>query len=208
MKKIIDNVIYVLTAALLITIVALKDNYFLLLTVASVGLIIIGILLFINKNNYAPILTPVGISLGISLIAYKYASFPLHKSILLFFMLSIISIMIFTLIKYHITLKENIKIHSMVIEAEVTDLVKNPNLEKDVYYPVLTYEKGSEIFDINYPVGYYKNIPNIGDKIAINVNPNDYMDVYFKPTNDAILKNVISGISVIVLATIVLIGIF
>ena len=53
MKKIIDNIIYILTAILLTTIVLLKDKYFIMLCLAAGGLIIIGILLFINKNSYA-----------------------------------------------------------------------------------------------------------------------------------------------------------
>ena len=51
MKKIIDNIIYILTAILLTTIVLLKDKYFIMLCLAAGGLIIIGILLFIATNK-------------------------------------------------------------------------------------------------------------------------------------------------------------
>ena len=48
----------------------------------------------------------------------------------------------------------------------------------------------------------------VGDKIMINVNPNDYLDVYFKPDKMSIIKNYISSISVLILVTIVLVGLF
>lgn len=206
MKKIIDNIIYILTAILLTTIVLLKDKYFIMLCLAAGGLIIIGILLFINKNSYALILTPVGICLSISIILYKNFKYPIHKVTLIFFMLSLILIMIFTIIRYFYLLRFNMQTHCLVVEAEITDLIKNPNLEKEVYYPVLTYKKGGEIFDVNCPEGFYKDIPNIGDKMQININPNDYMDVYFKPPISLVIKNVVSSICAIILAIIVLVG--
>jgi len=206
MKKIIDNIIYILTAILLTTIVLLKDKYFIMLCLAAGGLIIIGILLFINKNSYALILTPVGICLSISIILYKNFKYPIHKVTLIFFMLSLILIMIFTIIRYFYLLNFNMQTHCLVVEAEITDLIKNPNLEKEVYYPVLTYNKGGEIFDVNCPEGFYKDIPNIGDKMQININPNDYMDVYFKPPISLVIKNVASSICAIILAIIVLVG--
>ena len=206
MKKIIDNIIYILTAILLTTIVLLKDKYFIMLCLAAGGLIIIGILLLLNKNSYALILTPVGICLSISIILYKNFKFPIYKVTLIFFMLSLILIMIFTIIRYFYLLRFNMQIHCLVVEAEITDLIKNPNLEKEVYYPVLTYKKGGEIFDVNCPEGFYKDIPNIGDKMQININPNDYMDVYFKPPISLVIKNVFSSICAIILAIIVLVG--
>ena len=114
--------------------------------------------------------------------------------------------MIFTIIRYFYLLRFNMQTHCLVVEAEITDLIKNPNLEKEVYYPVLTYKKGGEIFDVNCPEGFYKDIPNIGDKMQININPNDYMDVYFKPPISLVIKNVFSSICAIILAIIVLVG--
>ena len=38
------------------------------------------------------------------------------------------------------------------------------------------------------------------------VNPNDYMDVYFKPPISLVIKNVFSSICAIILAIIVLVG--
>ena len=74
------------------------------------------------------------------------------------------------------------KTHKMIVSAKIIDLIKNPNTEKDIYYPVLSYVINGDRFEINYPFGYVKNIPNIDDTIEININPNDYLDVYFKPT--------------------------
>ena len=209
MKKTIENIIYIIGAILLITIVALKDKYFIMLSIAAVGLIIVGILLAIIKNNYAPVVIPIGVSLGISILLYSFTKIPAYKLTLLFFMLSLAFIMIATVIKYYITLKHNINTHKLEIAAEVTDLVKNPNLETEVYFPVLSYEIDGEYFDINYPVGYAKkDVPSIGDKITINVNPNDHIDVYFKPDKITVIRNYLSSIAVLALVAIVLITLF
>lgn len=208
MKKTIDNIIYVLTAALLITIVVLKDKYFIMVSISAIALSIIGILLLINKNNYAPVVLPMGISLGLSVLLYRFTKIPLYKATLLFFLASLALIMIATIIKYYFTLKYNIATHKKEVAAEIIDLIKNPNVDVDFYYPVLSYKIESEEYEINYPIGYAKNIPEIGDKIIINVNPNDYLDVYFKPDKMSIIKNYISSISVLILVTIVLVGLF
>lgn len=207
MKKTIDNIIYILVAILLISVVALKDKYFLMLSITAVFLVVIGILLFINKNNYAPMVFPIGLSLGISILLYRFNKFPLDKTIIFFFMVSLILIMIFTIIKYYLTLKYNIYTHKLEVKAEIVDLIKNPNLEVDFYYPVLNYKVDGERFELNYPVGFSKNIPNIGDEMTININPNDHLDVYFKPLKKTVIKNYLSGVSVLVLASLVLIGI-
>ena len=208
MKKVIDNIIYILGVSLLIAIVVLKDKYFIMVSLAAIGLTIIGILLFINKNNYAPVVLPSGLSMSLAAILYRFYKIPLYKVVVLFFMLSLILIMIGTMIKYHLILRENLMTHKLEIAAKVVDLVKNPNEEVDFYFPVLRYEIEGESFDINYPWGFAKNIPNIGDKISININPNDYLDVYFKPERKTVIKNYFSSICVLILAAIVLIGTF
>lgn len=203
MKKIIDNIIFVLGALLLIIAIGLKDNYQLMLSIAAVLVTIIGILLFINKSNFSPIVLPIGISLAASVILYRFTKIPLYKITILFFTVSLFLILLITMIIYHLELKQYMKTHKMIVSAKIIDLIKNPNTEKDIYYPVLSYVINGDRFEINYPFGYVKNIPNIDDTIEININPNDYLDVYFKPSKKTILKNYMSCIAVFVLEIIV-----
>ena len=208
MKNIINNIIFILGAFLLITLVILKDKYFLMLSISAIVLLIIGILLLIIKHNFSPIVLPVSISLGLSLLLYHFAKIPTYKAVALFFMLSLALIMIITIIIYFSILNFNIKTHSLVVASKIIDLVKNPNTKTAIYYPVLNYTIDGESFEINYPRGFVKDIPDIDDEIYINVNPNDHLDVYFKPTKIEILKNCLSTLSVLVLVVIVLIGTF
>ena len=111
------------------------------------------------------------------------------------------------MIIYYLILKHNLKTHNLLVTAQIVDLIKNPNTKKEIYYPVLNYTIDGESFEINYPLGFTKNIPNIDDTIDISINPNDHMDVYFKPLKKTVIKNYLSGVSVLVLASLVLIGI-
>ena len=208
MKKAIDNIIYILGAILLIVIVYLNDKYALMLTITAVFLVIIGLLLLMNGNNYAALILPIGICLSMSIAFYKAQKFALSTAAIFFFLSCLALIMLITIIKYHYSIKSREKTHKITIDAEITDLVRNPNFDIDYYTPVLTYEIDGESFDVNYNKGFTKQVPQIGDTIRIYVNPNDHSDVFFKPELSTLLKNYISSILIILICIFILISIF
>lgn len=200
MKKTIDNIIFILGAILLIIVVTLKDNYYLMLLCIAIFFSAIGILLVLNKNKYWAIVLPIGLSLSTSILLYNSKKYNLSSSTIIFFLTSLLLIMLITIVKYYITLKRSVLIHNLEVEAEITDLIRNPNFDIDLYTPVLTYKIKGEIFEVNHIKTFSKNVPEIGSIVRIKVNPNDYYDVYFEPDKSTVIKNYVNSIFIIIFA--------
>lgn len=178
-EEVINNIAFVIIVVALLLAVYFKDDLVKVGIILGIGGFLYGLCLAININTTGYIFLALGGSLASSLSLYRYHI--LDKGDAFTFMIcgSVFLLMVVLLIFGRIKNKKIFQVYSLVVEAEVVDLVKNPNTKKEFYQPVYTYT----VDDTNYMVngiGYVdKFIPKLGDKIKLYVNPNDNESVYF-----------------------------
>jgi len=202
MKKILDNIKFILCVIFLLFAIIFKDNLELIVLVGGPFLVIIGIIMIINKEENSWILLVLGLTLSLSYLLYHFKILDSSSSIIFMLMISLFFILLVTVINYVLILKNNMKIHSLLVEAKVVDLIKNPNLETEVLIPLLEYKIKAEEFQFNYanPDKKYE----IGESVFVYVNPYDLYDLYIPPKKKDILKNVAGTILVMVVSLIII----
>lgn len=181
MKKesILNNIGFVIAVITILLVVYLKDDIVLAGIVAGVGGFLYGFCLSLTLNNSGYIFLSIGCSLALSLIFYRFKILDKGDSFTFMICCSIFLLMLVYLIFDKIKKKKIFNKYSLVVSAEVVDLVRNPNTKREFYQPVYSYN----IDGVNYVVnalGYTdKFIPKLGDKIKLYIDPNDYESVYF-----------------------------
>jgi len=205
MKKVLDNLIYIVGVTAVILFLIFKDNTKVVVIGIGVFSLIISILLILKKNSLAMITSIVSIMFCITLILYFLANMSISKVIPLFLLGSFFFILLYSTINYKILLDQSIKAHKLEVEGEIVDLVKNPNVSEVVLTPVVKYKIDGESFEVNYYCSFLeKNAPSLGTKVKLNVNPNDYYDVYYKPSIGEIIKNYATNIGLALLTAFIL----
>ena len=208
MKKVLDWLTYIMCTAFAIFVFIYKDSFNMIIMVGAIFLIVLGIILILNKNEYSLIVLILGLCLETSYLLFRYKVLDKSSAIVFMFIFSLFIILLLSIIKYFVTIKANINTHKMELDATIVDLVKNPNFNKEVYVPLLEYKVKSEYFEFNYINDNPKYVPKIGDIVKIYVNPNDYYDVYIPPSKRAIIKGLASTIFIMIASLLLLIDIF
>ncbi len=203
-KKIIDNTIFVLGVIAAIFFLLFNSKIGVLIVGLDIIFLIISILLIINKNNLGIALAIISGTVGITLYLHHIKYFTVAESISFILIFSLLLLTVFSTIKYIKDLKDNERTHEMLVVAEIIDLIKNPNIIKEYYIPVLGYEINGEKFEVNFNAGFSKNVPEIGTTYNIYVNPNDHFDVYFKPPAINIAKNIGVNVFLAIVSIIIL----
>ena len=104
--------------------------------------------------------------------------------------------------------KKILETHTLVVEAQVVDLEKNPNLKKEAYLPIYAYSVKDENYEVPYVRYFTKNVPDIGSIKEIKLNPLDHMDVYFEQELKDKIFNITCMFFLIIVSLIVIIGLF
>lgn len=207
-NKIIDVLIFIFGVVFALLLIAFQKQNDKLFIVAFSGCIVFGILLLFKFNKLGLLLEGIGIGGIVSLIIYYNEILKLGNTVTFFFCLSLAVMLILSLILGIIYRISVMKKFNLIIEGEVVDLVKNPNVKKDYYMPVYKYViDGNEYFveDINFKHNF---VPNIGQIKKLYVDPNDPLQVYFLPSKFNDIKNVFGILFLSILCIIVIISLF
>ena len=207
-EKIIDWIIYICIVALMGLTLIFKSDLSTILLMYSIGSLIIGILSVISSKQYGIILIVVSLSILTTYILYKNGTLNIAKSLTFMICLSVILILLSTIVTSLITLLKLKKVYSMTVEGEVVDLIKEPNTKKEYYLPVYLYKVGKVEYEINGLCYIKKNIPQIGSKIQLSIDPNQPSEVYFFPSKFEYIKNLVGSILFITVCVVILIKIF
>lgn len=208
MKKVLEWLIYIMCIAFAIFVFIKKDSYELIVMVGALFVIAMGILLFFKKNEYALLVLIIGICLEVSYLLYKFRVLDRSTAIVFMFIFTLFNVLLLSIIKYFMAIKNSINTHKMELIATVVDITKNPNFKKEVLVPLLEYKVKSEYFEFNYISDDPKYVPKIGDTVKIYVNPNDYYDVYIPPSRKAIIRGVAGTIFIMLASLLLLVDMF
>lgn len=210
MKKetLIDNLSFVVGVLTVLLVVFLKDNLVNAFIVAGVGSFLYGLLKALKKNSYGYILMSVGIGTSLALIIYKFEI--LNRSDSLTFMICVSTnlLMLVTFIFDYINRKEIFKIYDLKVEAEVANLVKNPNTNKEYYQVICEYTIDDKIYTVGSLGFINKFIPKIGDKVMLYVDSKDYENVYFDKNKKEKIYDIGLGLFLILATLIILLFLF
>ncbi len=207
-NKIIETLKFIVIIVTLLLIVVFQNSLSTAAIIGGVGVTLYGICVFLLKDKLGYVFTGLGISLISSMAIYKLDILPKFESITFFICLSMSLIVILSFIFEYITAKEYKRVHSLEIEAEVIDLIKNPNTKKEFYQPLFAYNVDGEELVVGLPGYIDKGIPKLGDKQKIYVNPNDSLDVYFEKRKNDKLYMLAVGLFFLIASVIIIITLF
>lgn len=179
-KKVLDNISYVIALATLLCIVIFKDDAVRMLFIGSIGAFLYGLCSLFTKNKYGIPLFSGGITLFTTMILYNSKILDRFESITFFICSTLALLFIVSFICKVLRDKAIRKKYDLVVEAEVVDLLRNPNTKKEFYQPVFGYKVNDDYYEVGYPGFMEKRIPSIGDKRKILVSSKDNADVYFE----------------------------
>lgn len=206
--KILYVLIYIVTIlTIIITLFFQKDLTKVVWTI-SIGSTIAGFLTILKKNNYGYLIFSVGFSLLLTISLYTLNLLDKGDSVTFMICSSIFLLMLITFIISIINNNKIKQIYSKEIEATVSDLIKNPNTNKEYYQVIYEYVIDDNLYTVGSPDYINNFIPNIGDKRKLRVNSKDFTDVFFdKRIIDQIYEKGLV-ISLIIISLIIIITLF
>ena len=208
MEKIINTIMYVIGVIVAILVLIFSKNLFYITIIGAVALLLVGICLLFLKKTYGYLCVGIGFSTIIAIILYKFKILVLADSITFDFCLSIVITMAVAFLLECYRRKKILETHTLVIEAQVIDLEKNPNLKKEAYLPIYSYTVNDENYEVPYVRYFTKNVPDIGSIKEIKINPLDHMDVYFEQELKDKIFNITCMFFLIIVSLIIMMGLF
>lgn len=207
-NKIFENLKFIVGIVTILLIVVFQKSLSTVAIIGGVGLALYGVCAFLSNDKLGYVFTGMGISLVSAVSLFKLDVLPKFESITFFFCLSMALIVILAFIFEKYSDKEHKRIHSLEIDAEVIDLVKNPNTKKEYYQPIYEYYIDNESYAVPLPGYIDKGIPSIGEKIKLYVNPDDVTDVYFEKRKSDKLYLMTVGLFLLVASIGIIISLF
>lgn len=210
MKKetIIDSLSFVIGVLTVLLAVAFKDNLVYAGIIAGVGASLYGLLKALRKNSYGYILMSIGIGLFLALLLYKFEM--LNRSDSLTFMICVSTnlLMLITFVFDFINRKEIFRVYDLKVEAEVVDLVKNPNTNKEYYQVMCAYTINDKDYIVGSPGFINKFIPKIGDKLTLYVDSKDNENVFFDKNKKEKIYDIGLGLFLIIATLLIILFLF
>ena len=207
-EKILNNLIYMITVTIVILLVVFKDNMKVIAVILSIGLIMVGICLLLQKKKVGVLSFSGGLSLLISYLLNVNKILIFVDSFTFFICSSVLFMLVSTFVVEIFNRKAIYKKYNMVVEAQVIDLERNPNSKKEFYRPIYEYIINDIVYQVAYIRYIDKLIPNIGDRLKILVMSEDHQEIYFLPEKQEEIKNLIVGLFLVVASIIIIIGLF
>lgn len=206
--KVLEWISFLTGLFFVIMIYVFRNNLAYVFITVSIGAIVYGIISVIRHENYGYAMTSFGFSVGLALIFYKIGIFNKGEGLTFALMFGISTLMFLTLIFTYINKKVMMKHYSITVDAEVIDLVKNPNTTQEFYQPVYTYTLDDKVYTVN-ALGYTnKRIPKIGDTIKLYVDPNDHENVYFDKEKFTAIQDIAVLVVLMIVSLVISIAMF
>ena len=181
MEEKTSNIMFAFMAIMAILIVVFKNDMSAVVIILAVGLLGGGIGYLVEKKPAGYLMLGVGLSVGVGIALYRTGVLNIYDTFTFVFASTIALSMILALIIETIRKKQILNTHTLIVEAELIDLVRNVNVKKEIYLPVYSYKVDKEIYEVNYPKYLTKHLPSIGSTKPLKVNPKNHVDVYFEP---------------------------
>ena len=207
-KKILENASFIVGAATILAMFFCRNSLTNAAIVGSVGVIVYGLVNCLNSNKLGVLFMSIGASLLSAIFIYIADFLEKFEAITFFICMSMALMVIIATIFEILNLKAMLKKYSLLVDAEVVDLVKNPNTKKEYYQPIYEYTIGRDKFTVGLPGFLDKNLPKIGDTIKLHVNPEDNEDVYFDKKKSENIHMILVGLFFLIFSILIIISLF
>lgn len=208
MEEKLNNIVYVIGVILAILVLIFKNNIPVIIVILAVGLIVGGIFFLINKRTPGYLMIGFGISIGLGVLLYKVNVLDKSDAVTFVFACSIASSMILALVIELVRKSIILKTHTLLVEAELVDLVRNNNVKKEIYLPVYTYKVDDEVYEVNYIRYLDKHLPAIGSTKPLKVNPKNHVDVYFETEIKDKIVYIACAVFLAIVSIVIIVGLF
>ena len=179
MDEKLNNVVYAIGLVLAISLLIFKNNMTAVVIILAVALLAGGIIYLFMKKPVGYLMVGFGISVGTGLALNKVGVLKISDAVAFVFALAIALSMILALVIEIMRRKRIMNTHTIIVEAELIDLVRDTNVKKEMYLPLYSYKVDDELYEVNYTRYLHKHLPTIGSTKPLRVNPKDHGDVYF-----------------------------
>ena len=208
MEEKTSNILFIFMAIMAVLIVVFKDNMNAVVIILAVGLFGGGIGSLIEKKPTGYLMLGISVSLGIGIALYRTEVLNIYDTFTFVFAATIASTMILALIIETLRKKQILNTHTLIVEAELVDLVRNANVKKEIYLPVYSYKVDDEIYEVNYTKYLSKHLPSIGSTKPLKVNPKNHVDVYFEPETKDKAKYIACAVFLSIVSIAVIVSLF
>ena len=208
MEEKTSNILFIFMAIIAILIVVFKDNMNAVVIILAIGLFGGGIGSLIEKKPAGYLMLGISVSLGIGIALYRTEVLNIYDTFTFVFAATIASTMILALIIETFRKKQILNTHTLVVEAELVDLVRNVNVKKELYLPIYSYKVDNEIYEVNYIKHLSKHLPSIGSTKPLRVNPKNHVDVYFEPETKDKVKYISCAVFLSVVSIAIIVSLF
>jgi hypothetical protein len=179
MEEKINNIMYGVGLVLAICLLIFKNNMTVVVILLALALLLGGIAYVYLGKPIGYLMVGFGISIGVGVGLHKAGVLKINDSIAFVFALAVLISMVLALVIEILRRRKIMYTHSIILEAELIDLVRDTNVKKEMYLPVYSYKVDDEIYEVNYTKYLHKHLPTIGSTKQLRVNPKDHGDVYF-----------------------------
>ena len=180
MKDKVNNILYAVILVLAILLLIFKNNMTVVVVLLAAALLFGGIAYLFMKKPVGYLMMGFGISVGCGLVLNKTGVIKLSDAFAFVFAFAVALSMILAIVIEAVKRKRILATHTLIVEAELIDLVRDTNVKKEIYLPLYSYKVDDEIYEVSYTKYLRKHLPTIGSTKPLHVNPKDHGDVYFE----------------------------
>ena len=208
MEEKVNNIMYAVGLILAVLLLVFRNNMTVVVVLLAVALLAGGIAYLIMKKPVGYLMVGFGISIGCGLVLNKTGILKINDAVTFAFALAIAISMILALVIEILRRRKILNTHTLIVEAELIDLVRDTNVKKEIYMPIYSYKVDDEIYEVNYTKYLRKHLPTIGSTKPLHVNPKDHGDVYFETEFKDKILFILCAVVFIIASIIVLLNIF
>lgn len=207
-NKVLDNISFAIGAISIVLFFIFVNNIKLACIIGGIGSTLYGICSLLKKERMGYIFISIGVSVALGVGLHTLDILDQTKMITFILCLSLALLMVVSVVFNIINALDIKKRYSLVVEAKVIDLVKNPNVKGEYYQPIYQYDLDNISYCVEFP-GYKKwFVPKIGDALKIFIEPGDHANTYFDKTLIEKISNYSISIFLAVVSLIIVVTLF
>lgn len=193
-EKVINCLTYILTIILVIGILLFQNDIKKVFIFGSVMAFFLGILMVLRENKIGFLVTALGFSGVVTFFIYEREILDFNDSVTFMVCLSVALMVVLTDIFMVRMRKMILKKFNIILLGEVIDLEKNKNTRKEFYKIIYRYDIGGMEYIVEDPRYKKSNLPAIGDKREILVDPENLESTYFLPSKQEDLMVIVASL--------------
>lgn len=191
-NKILNFLIYIIIGVCFLLFLFFQKDMSYLFVIFSSFCLLIGLCYILKKNRLGTLAFGVGVSGLITFYIYYKRYLLIYDCITFMICLTMSIILLLTFIFTLCNFVYFKKKYSILLYAEVVDIMQEKRNKKDFYLPIYSYELDGKKYTVESVQFFKRFIPDLGVRKRVYVNPEDLLDVFFPPERILVGINLIA----------------